>query len=816
MTAESRFGPEALRGLREAIRDAGGSEVLAIGSCDAKGRVTRLEVAARGNAQAVPALRPFIEKGQAIIHNHPSGALEPSAADLSIASAYGEQGLGFFIVDNAVERVYVVAEPIAVKRLAALAPEALAGMLEPGGKLSSVYKDYEQRDSQVELLEFICRGFNRGLVQIAEAGTGVGKSLAYLIPVFDWIFKNAERVVVSTATINLQQQLMEKDIPLVAKLFGRSPRACLVKGRGNYLCLNRLWETLEDASLFREENEELGAIRAWSQTTDTGSRSDLSFYPADEVWSRVCSEADACYGLRCAYREGCFVLKARREAASANLLVVNHHLLFSDLALRLAGTGFEGSAVLPAFRHIVFDEAHNVEKSATSFFSISFSRAGVGKAVSRLFRRRKNRSAGLLVSLEKAVGRSKRLKAMRDGLLGILELAAVLEAAAQGLLNGEGTFRLCSETSARFLSLLAEPLKELRGALNDCANQFEALFSSLGEREDRGDPAYECRVQLRRLLRVAEMCERFLRAQDHPGDIFWLEAQPASARQPSVRFVITPLDVARVMQEAVYGPYRTILFTSATLTMNGSFDFWKARVGIAAEMSREVEAGIFSSPFNYRQNVLLAVPAEAPAPDQEGYEAFVGDFVKEVLLISEGHALVLFTSYALLQSTYLRAQAALKASGIPLLRQGEEDRSKLLSRFKELEASVLFATDSFWEGVDAPGETLEVLILSRLPFRVPSDPILQARMEALKQRGGNPFWDLALPDAVMRLKQGFGRLMRKKTDWGVVLILDSRVATRQYGSFFLASLPETRKILAPSSRVLEVIEDFMARMRCGA
>jgi ATP-dependent DNA helicase DinG len=328
MRIDSRFTPEAAQALRGAIEEAFGNEVLVAGGLDGERRVAAITVGARGTAQSVPALRPYLARGDVVIHNHPSGILEPSGADLQVASRLGSEGIGFYIVDNPVEALYVVAEPVTVKPLSPLDAEGLAGHLEAGGEFSRIYPGFEAREAQVEMLKFVCGAFNQGQLRIAEAGTGVGKSLAYLLPAFQWASVNDERVVISTATINLQQQLVEKDIPLVSRILGTDPGTMLVKGRGNYLCLNRMQEAMEENSLFQEEDEDLKAIAGWSETTATGSRSELPFYPSEELWARVCSEADACLGLRCARREGCFVLKARREAAACRILVANHHLLW--------------------------------------------------------------------------------------------------------------------------------------------------------------------------------------------------------------------------------------------------------------------------------------------------------------------------------------------------------------------------------------------------------------------------------------------------------------------------------------------------------
>jgi ATP-dependent DNA helicase DinG len=819
MQIGSRFTPEAVRQLRTAIDEAFGNEVLVAGRLDAERRVAVITVGARGTSQSVPALRPYLESGDVVIHNHPSGILEPSGADLQIASRLGSEGIGFYIVDNSVRTLYAVAEPVAVRQLSALDAEQLAEHLQPGGAFSRIYPGFEARESQIAMLKFVCGAFNAGQLRIAEAGTGVGKSLAYLIPAFQWVLENDERVVISTATINLQQQLVEKDIPLVSKILGRDPGYMLVKGRGNYLCLNRVGEALEETTLFEEEDEELKAIHSWSSTTTTGSRSELPFYPSDELWSRVCSEADACLGLRCANREGCFVLKVRREAAACRILVANHHLLFSDLALRLSGMGFDSAAVLPPFQRIIFDEAHNVERNATSYFSESFSRGQVAKYAGRLYREKRGRRSGLLFALEKVFGRSEEIAELRQLLAALADKSAILDASAAQLLGSRTTFRLkaadgdTANIDPRLSDLLLEPLTDLAVTITTLQAGFAQILEGFSPEQGEDPLIFESRLQMRRLGKVAEIGKRFLRYRENREEIFWLESRKNFRGESYVRFVITPLDVSTVMRQAVYEPYETVVFTSATLTVDRRFEYWKNRLGLTSPAGTSGAEAVFPSPFDYQRRVFLGIPKEAPEPEAKDFPSFLTEFIREALLVSEGRGLVLFTSYSLLDLAFSRIQPDLVEAGLLVMRQGEEERNRLLNRFRENTDSVLFATDSFWEGIDAPGKSLEVVVLTRLPFRVPTDPIMEARTEAIEQRGGNAFWELALPDAIIRLRQGFGRLMRRQDDYGAVLILDPRIVRKTYGHFFLDSLPKTRTVVSSVKGVLNAFEDFIVGMR---
>ncbi|MBN2352740.1 MAG: helicase c2 [Spirochaetales bacterium] len=817
MEIGERFTDEASAALREEIAGHGGGEVFAIGTLDGDGRVTGIRVVARGTESRVPALRPFAEKGDVVVHNHPSGTLKPSLPDVNIAAELGDRGVGFYIVDNRVKRLTVVAEPVPREELTPLDIPALKALLEPDGAFAKLYPDYEERETQIEMLGRVAAAFNDNKIIVAEAGTGVGKSLAYLIPAMFWVSQNRERVAVSTATINLQEQLLEKDIPLVQKMLPRRIEAALIKGRGNYLCRERLREALEENSLFEERNDELLAVKEWALTSPTGARTDLSFYPNDALWSEVCSEADACLGLRCSRREDCFVLRARRDAARARLLVVNHHLLLSDVSVRREGGEYAAGGVLPPFERVVFDEAHNVEKSATSFFSESMSKFTVRKIAGRLYRERRGRATGLALLLRRRLPDLAGLRRIPDLVKGLIEKAETLNACALGFTGLERSVGLADLRADDLKAGLFEPMRELDGAITDLVNAWEDIFNESERPVDEDDATeYGIRLALRRLLGVSSLVKQFLERERAGDKVFWLESFHTSRGDAALRFVVTPLDVAALMREAFYEPYRTIVFTSATLRVGAGFDFWKSRVGLKDYESRTPEEGVFPSPFPYAKRVLLAVPADAPQPDEEGYQAYLQETVLETLLVSEGRGLVLFTSYDLLNRVHLNVKDGLRKAGIEVLKQGDDERFRLLRRFNHETTSVLFATDSFWEGVDSPGETLEAVILCRLPFRVPTEPVTRARLERIRERGGNPFMELSLPDAVMRLRQGFGRLMRRKADKGVVLILDSRVLKKSYGRYFLESLPETARILNGRKAVIDRIESFFEAFRVNA
>ena len=814
MDCKERLTPNTISILKKEIAQHKGREIFAVGGIDSKGQVAEIKVVARGTENKVPALRPFAETGDVVIHNHPSGNILPSEADVAIAAQLGDLGIGFFIVDNTVSKLTVIAEPITTSVKKLLEPAQLKELITAQGEFSRIFADFEERPQQQLMLEKIAQAFNQDEILIAEAGTGVGKSLAYLIPALYWVKQNRERVVISTATINLQEQLIEKDIPLVQRLLGKPVSVMLLKGRGNYLCKARLAEALEEFSLLQDESEMLKIISEWSLTSATGCRSDLSFYPSDHLWSEICSEADSCLSLNCRFREDCFVLKLRKEAAKAQILVVNHHLFFSDTALKLESGNYSQTAVLPPFQRLIFDEAHNLERSATSFFSQSLTKYSIKKIVNRIYREKKGRAGGLLIRLKGLFPDNKYLQNIPDKIKDLIALAENLNINALGLLAFAKSLALNDIPQDKLTTILDPSLHELQQAILDLANLFEDFFNEVNfSTEEQQTLELETRQQLRRLLSQAELIKDFLNRSEKKESVFWLESFKSHRQELAVRFYQTPLEIAPLMRKAVFDYYDTIVFTSATLSIVNDFSYWKKRIGLYNFKGREVRELILTSPFPYQERVLVAIPRDTPEPEHKGYQEFLEAFIYKALLISQGRALLLFTSYEQLNKLYQVLDPKLREAQISLLKQGSEERTRLFQRFVTEASSVLLATDSFWEGVDSPGETLEMVMLCRLPFRVPNEPVIKARLKRIVEEGGNAFLELSLPEAVMRFRQGFGRLMRRKTDRGVVVVLDSRIVKKNYGQFFLQALPPTQRCLANSSQVLEEIKDFFKRVK---
>jgi ATP-dependent DNA helicase DinG len=837
---EKYLAENVIADMRQAIREAGGNEVFFVGYTEEDLVAHQMDVVARGNEMAVPAVLEVAREADVVIHNHPSGGLKPSNADLAIATQLDTFRVAFFIVDNEVEDIYVVVEPFAKHEIIPLETEGIQQLLQPDGPISKLLKGYEDRPQQIAMIDYVCRAFNQDKVATIEAGTGTGKTMAYLLPSIYWSIQNKQRVVISTNTINLQEQLVKKDIPLLQKALGEKFEAVLVKGRGNYVCLRKVdeLETEFDLQSDEEEREELKNLIDWTKNSRDGSKADLAYIPREDIWEKIAAESDTCTRSKCPHFRACFVNKARRQAARANILVVNHHLLFADLALRHQ-LGAQGDmAVLPPYERIIFDEAHHLEDVATHYFGNRITRAGIVRILTRLHREQKSLLKGHLHNLRHRLSRNRGKisnelvnKIENDiglrivpGISSLVELthntmdmlydfikARFLEEGSQ-----EIKLRLLPAVAEQLLSdaALGEALKDYVQTLKLCAHDvalvIEPAFQAQKEaKEDWSSLIIEIKAQAERLAAAASAIEDVIFNQDDET-IRWLEIRPGYRGHNIVRFLSSPLDVSEMMEQAVYNSYGTVIMTSATLAVENKFDFLAERIGLERlGAERRIEL-ILAAPFDYEKQAIVGIPLDIPDPTQPTFAAELSKLVFKALTISQGRAFVLFTSYGLLNMVYNQLSESLKMVGIAALKQGSENRHDILSRFRRDKTSVLFATDSFWEGVDVEGDALESVIITKLPFKVPKEPVIEARYEAIERRGGNAFMDYAVPLAVLKLKQGFGRLIRRKTDRGSVIIFDNRIIRKNYGKRFLASLPAGRSVIGPKEEVFAELKKFFS------
>ena len=832
------LSPDSIDQLRYAIKEADGNEVFILGQTDAERRIVQIEVLARGSESAVPAILQTCSYGDVVLHNHPSGNLQPSAADIEIASQFGSLGVGFYIVNNRVDDLYRVVEAFAEKNIEKLKPEQVAELLGPDGVIAAKLPNYEDRPEQLRMAFVVADAFNQGQVAVVEAGTGTGKSLAYLVPALLWARANQERVVISTRTINLQEQLIRKDLPFLQRATGIEFYAVLVKGRSNYFCRRRGETAGRELGLFDQKQvEELQQIIQWAETTGDGSKEDLAFIPSYQAWEEVCCEADQCARVRCQHYRQCFFHKARRQAARADILVVNHALLLADLALRQETDNYSATAVLPPFERVILDEAHHLEDVATSHFSSQLTRFTFSRILNRLRHPRKMNQGLLPRFLDQL---SQELPDSLDELYRTLhgEIESLLIKRQQLFDLALDEMQSIAEELPEFLGKEINPRFELKHRI---LPQFieTPVWQKIIQRVERlRVGCLELAQGLSGLLRGTEALPDIVADKVNPALVdlrgiagrleglaadlasfqavaktscVWIEIREGRiGRQKGLIASLcqAPLEVAESLNQALYQRFRSLIMTSATLTVAGAFGYFHARVGLdRIEPQRLIEL-MLDSPFDYQQQALVAIPTDLPEPGRPGFAEAVRDAVEKALLCSQGRSFVLFTSYALLRQVHEELAPGLEAQQLRCLRQGEENRHRLLKRFSEDETSSLFGTDSFWEGVDVPGRSLEQVIIARLPFRVPTEPVLEARSEAIEQRGGDPFMEYTVPQAVIRFKQGFGRLIRHRSDRGVVLILDTRVVKKGYGRMFLRSLPPARVVRGHSDEVFTEIGQF--------
>ncbi len=830
-----RISPAVRDVLRREIHAAGGNEVSFVATVDDAGILTAARAVARGTVDAVLALPGVAQRGEMLLHNHPSGRLEPSMPDLSIAARAHDDGIGFGIVNNDGTQLYVVVEVPKAKVVTRLDPFDVIALLGEHGPIAKELGAYEDRQSQRDLSAHLTDGYNDGGVLLLEAGTGVGKSFAYLVPALAWARANGERTIVSTNTINLQEQLVGKDLPLLRRALKddeHEPTFALLKGWRNYLCRLRLeTATASQQSLIEGDKvAELVNLAEWAGHTNDGTLADLPMPPSPEVWDEVAAEADLCTRLRCPHFDRCFVFQARRRAAQADVVVVNHHLLAADLAVRQASDNWEEAAVLPAYKRLILDEAHHLEDVAAGHLGVQVSSRGVQRLLNRLER---GRGKGLLPALQYDLSTTDdllnraSLDLLRERLIPAVSHARTAAESLFLRLFGHlstgpaGQLRL-DEDFARndiWQEGLTRELESTIAGFKTVANLIETVADRMAQIEmtdRRSQLLGECRGVVRRLESMIDGLNATLRpATGRPPEVRWMER--SGAKGQTLQLSAVPLDLAPLLRELLFDRLTTVALTSATLAAGGEFAFLASRIGLSGEGSPVTVQEIFPSPFPYEEHCLLGLPDDIPDPreDEAGHDAAVAQVVNDLAWASDGGIFVLFTSHAALRRTAIAVKSQL-GHRFPILVQGEGQRDHLIRRFREAGNAILLGTSSFWEGVDVPGRALRGLVLAKLPFKVPSEPITAARLERLSEQGEDGFFGYLLPHAALKLKQGFGRLIRGADDVGVVLLLDRRVVTRRYGAMLLEGLPPAERVIGSWAQVRTKCEDFFARHGIGA
>jgi ATP-dependent DNA helicase DinG len=656
----------------------------------------------------------------------------------------------------------------------------------PGGVLSRTHPAYEFRRGQLQMAQAVEQALAEKRHLIVEAGTGTGKTLAYLMPAI----RSGKRVIISTGTKNLQEQLFYKDVPFLERALanglpasGSRLSVCYMKGRNNYLCRKKLYELTDQPVLSGlQEIEQYRAIAAWEKTTGTGDRAELAELPeASLLWHKLDARADACIGQKCSEWERCFITEMRRKAMESDIIIVNHHLFFADLAIKLQADGAPDAGVLPEAAAVVFDEAHELENVAGSYFGIS---------VSNL------RMEELARDVESSMQHHRMLSASLSGALGSLRERSQFFFAL--LPPGDGRFAF--DTRREFLEENGDEFVALNQALTRLAGELEGLPQKPEEVFNFVRRAQEIQVQL-----------GFALESEDRNTVFWIErrgggrfgsrdggnkvAETSSRGRQNVFLQATPIDVGPILRECLWSKLDCAVLASATLAVGGGFEYIRQRLGL--EHARE---SVLPSHFDYESQALLYVPPDLPDPRTPQFTARASERIRKLLEITRGRAFVLFTSYAQMNDIHQRLLGEVE---FPLLRQGDAPKSALLEEFRLTPNAVLLATSSFWQGVDVQGEQLSCVIIDRLPFAVPSDPVVAARVKAIDADGGNAFFQYQVPAAVITLKQGFGRLIRSLHDRGLLVLLDNRILKKQYGRVFIESLPNYKK-----TTEMSVVEKF--------
>jgi ATP-dependent DNA helicase DinG len=644
---------------------------------------------------------------------------------------------------------------------------SLHNFFAPGGVLSQTHPAYEFRRGQLQMAQAVEQALAEKRHLIVEAGTGTGKTLAYLLPVI----RSGKRVIISTGTKNLQEQLFNKDVPFLEQaLFPNGEgklNVCYMKGRNNYLCRKKLYDLTDQPVLSGlEEIEHYRAIAAWEKVTHTGDRAELAALPeASMLWHKLDARSDTCLSQKCSSFDKCFITEMHRRAIESDIIIVNHHLFFADLAIKQQSEYAPDAGILPEVGAVVFDEAHELEDVAGSYFGVTVSNSRV-EELCRDVEASLQRNHALSATISGAV------KSLRDRSMFFFAL----------LPQGEGRFAF--ENRRDFLEENGDEFIALQQSFTRLESELENLPSKPEEVFNFVRRAQELQVQLGFLME----------SEDH-NTVFWIERRRGGRDRQNVFLQATPIDVAPILKTCLFDQLECAVLTSATLAVGGGFEYIRKRLGL--EQAREI---VLPSHFDYENQALFYVPPDLPDPRTPQFPVKAADCIRRLLEISRGRAFVLFTSYAQMNDVY---QRLLGDIDFPMLRQGDAPKSALLEEFRITPNAVLFATSSFWQGVDVQGEQLSCVIIDRLPFAVPSDPVVAARVKSIDAEGGNAFFQYQVPAAVITLKQGFGRLIRSLHDRGLLVLLDNRILKKQYGRVFVESLPNYKK-----TTDLKQVEEF--------
>ena len=761
-----------------------------------------------------------VSKNEVVIRTTKPKQLYPSDMELELSEElYNRRNIAYCLLSSDLDDFYFVQD---IDRTF-LEEIDIKNYFAKDGILAKEIKGFEYRKEQEEMAHYIQDAINEDRKIIIEAGTGTGKTLAYLIPAIKWAVANKKKVIIATNTINLQEQLLLKDIPLAKSIIKEDFSYVLVKGRSNYLC-KRLFNELSigrsiDIETFSmEAREQIEYILKWGNKTKTGDKAELPFEVYPDVWELVQSTTELCLGKKCPYRKECFYMKTRIEKMEADILISNHHVFFADLNVR-AETDFDSEyLILPRYDMVIFDEAHNIESVARSYFSVEVSKISFTRLLNRIYQkknqRKKEKSA--LIRVEDTIDE----KDLEDSqqyiyLLNTLkEEISILQNIGDEYFdeirkiyetNTEAPIRKSLNnfemTKSRFLETLRDKKDIFQSKLADFLTLMMSFNNVIDEEKDKNPEVINFNNHLKMFKTYIDSF-KFINSFEDDNYIYWLDI---NSKRTNVVLTATPLNIAKKLSSVLFDNLDRLIFASATIVANGNFDYFKKSLGLDEEDCIEC---IIKSPFNYDEQMSVYIPTDIQ--DSENINAFVSDaskFILDILLKTNGKAFILFTSYTMLNQIYYSISKKLIDKGFEVFLHGDKPRSQLIKEFKEAENPILFGTTSFWEGVDVQGENLSNVIITKLPFLVPTDPVVSAISKKIEEDGGNSFTDFQLPEAIIKFKQGVGRLIRKKTDSGNIFILDSRILKKRYGSLFINALPSQKNIkILEKDDIIEEIE----------
>ncbi|WP_338947370.1 ATP-dependent DNA helicase [Fusobacterium nucleatum] len=807
MDIKDRFSKESLQTIKKYLEEQNNKSMIFKATFDEDELIQEPFFLSLYKKKSFEETLTKVARNEVVIRTTKPNQLYPSDMELELSEElYTRRNIAYCLLSSDLDDFYFVQD---IDRIF-LEDIDIKNYFSKDGILAKEIKGFEYRQEQEEMAQYIQEAINEDRKIIVEAGTGTGKTLAYLIPAIKWAVANKKKVIIATNTINLQEQLLLKDIPLAKSIIKDEFSYVLVKGRNNYVC-KRLFNELAlgkniDIETFSiEAREQIEYILKWGNKTKTGDKAELPFEVYPDVWELVQSTTELCLGKKCPYRKECFYMKTRMEKMEADILISNHHVFFADLNVR-AETDFDSEyLILPRYDMVIFDEAHNIESVARSYFSVEVSKISFTRLLNRIYQRKNKRKKekSALIRVEDTIDE----KDLEDSqqyiyLLNTLkeeisilqnigdeyfdEIRKIYETNTEAPIKKSlNNFEM---TKSRFLENLREKKDIFQSKLIDFSNLMMSFNNVIDEEKDKNPEVINFNNHLKMFKAYIDSF-KFINSFEDDNYIYWLDI---NSKRTNVVLTATPLNIAQKLSTVLFDNLDRLVFASATIVVNGSFDYFKKSLGLDEEDCIEA---IIKSPFDYNEQMSVYIPSDIQ--DSENINAFVSDasrFILNILLKTNGKAFILFTSYTMLNQIYYSISKKLKDKGFEVFLHGDKPRSQLIKEFKEAENPILFGTTSFWEGVDVQGENLSNVIITKLPFLVPTDPVVSAISKKIEENGGNSFTDFQLPEAIIKFKQGVGRLIRKKTDSGNIFILDNRILKKRYGSLFINALPSQKNI----------------------